>query len=109
MDDQIKNPLIGDYDKYSMFQQIHVMIFIGFGYLMVFLKTFSWSAIGFTYIASAFAIEVYILFSGFWHGCFHHGDFSMIEISINSMITADFCAGAVMITFGVLLGKVTLA
>ena len=84
------------------------MIFIGFGYLMVFLKTFSWSAIGFTYIASAFAIELYILYSGFWHGCIK-GHFALINITIDTMIFSDFCAGSVMITFGVLLGKVTLS
>jgi ammonium transporter Rh len=61
------------------------MVFIGFGFLMVFLKTYSWSAVGFTYICSAFAIECFILFNGFWNGVFLN-KFSKINININAMI-----------------------
>ena len=82
------------------------MVFIGFGFLMVFLKTFSWSAVGFTYIWSAFAIECYVLFYGFWFGAMTK--FGLINLNIELMINADFCAAAVMITFGALLGKVNL-
>jgi ammonium transporter Rh len=82
------------------------MVFIGFGFLMVFLKTFSWSAVGFTYICSAFAIECFILFNGFWKGACT--SFKMIPMNIETMINADFCAAAVMISFGALLGKVNL-
>jgi hypothetical protein len=31
------------------------MIYIGFGFLMVFLKTGSWTAVGFNYLLSAWA------------------------------------------------------
>ena len=82
------------------------MVFIGFGFLMVYLKTFSWSAVGFTYICSAFAIECYVLFYGFWLGVMT--SFQLIPLSVQLMINADFCAAAVMITFGALLGKVNL-
>lgn len=41
---------------YSMYQDINVMIFIGFGFLMVFLKTHSWSAVGFNFLIACWAI-----------------------------------------------------
>jgi hypothetical protein len=42
------------------------MIFIGFGFLMVFLKTHCWASIGFNYLIAAWAIQCTILFYGFW-------------------------------------------
>lgn len=44
-----------------------------------------------------------------WHSIFCHeeGGCEKIEIDITSLIKGDFAAGAVMITFGALLGKVT--
>jgi len=38
-----------------MWQQINVMTFIGFGFLKVFLKTNSWSAIAFNFLCAAVA------------------------------------------------------
>jgi ammonium transporter Rh len=39
-----------------MWMDVHVMIFIGFGFLMVFLKTHCWSSIGFNYIIAAWCL-----------------------------------------------------
>jgi ammonium transporter Rh len=55
------------HDKYAMWQDVHVMIFIGFGFLMVFLKNHSWCSIGFNYLIAAWAFQITILFRGFWH------------------------------------------
>jgi len=43
------------------------MIYIGFGFLMVFLKTGSWTAVGFNFMLSAWAFQISILAAGFWH------------------------------------------
>ena len=42
---------------------------------------------------------------GLWN-CILHGKFHSIEIELDSLILADFGAGAVLITFGAILGKV---
>jgi hypothetical protein len=47
---------IDRFDAFSIFTDVHGMVFVGFGFLMVFLKTNSWTAVGFTYIISAFVI-----------------------------------------------------
>ncbi len=44
------------HDKYPLFQDIHIMIFVGFGFLMVFLKNNSWTSIGFNYLIASWAI-----------------------------------------------------
>lgn len=53
--------------RYPFFQDVHVMIFVGFGFLMVFLKNHSWCSIGFNYLIACWAIQICILFTGFWH------------------------------------------
>lgn len=50
-----------------MYMDVHVMIFVGFGFLMVFLKSYSWSAVGFNYLIACWAIEVCILTGAFWN------------------------------------------
>jgi ammonium transporter Rh len=46
---------------------VHIMIFIGFGFLMAFLRTHSWSAVGLNMIVSAWTMQWAILFGGFWN------------------------------------------
>jgi ammonium transporter Rh len=89
------------------------MIFVGFGFLMVFLKCHSWTSVGFNFIIAAWSIQLCILCTGFWHQVMTAHDKTKISwhkigIDIQSMILADFCAGAVLITFGVILGKCNL-
>jgi len=80
---------------------------------MVFLKSHSWTSVGYNYLISAWVFQVYILFAGFWRQIteyYHEPDREWHKININmwTLICADFCAGACMITFGGLLGKVNL-
>ena len=45
---------------------------------------------------------------GFWHRTMAGEYFGKISIDIPALINADFCAGACMITFGAVLGKMDL-
>lgn len=108
-------PYIRSYmhDKYPMFQDVHVMIFIGFGFLMVFLKNNSWTSIGFNYLIACWAIQITILYRGFWEQILayylhDHHDWRKIPLRIEEIINADFGAAAVLITFGAILGKCSL-
>ena len=95
-------------DKYyPFFQDVHVMIFIGFGFLMTFLKRYSHSALGFTMYLSSLAIQYGILINGFFH-CLFKNSWNTITLDIQTLITGDFAAGAVLITFGALLGKTNI-
>eukprot|EP00457_Paulinella_chromatophora_P003679 gb/GEZN01003687.1/.p1 GENE.gb/GEZN01003687.1/~~gb/GEZN01003687.1/.p1 ORF type:complete len:503 (+),score=54.90 gb/GEZN01003687.1/:93-1601(+) len=91
--------------KYYAFQQLHVMIFVGFGFLMTFLRKHAYSAVGFTFLVTAFTIQWYILCNGCWRNVF--GEKVLIELSLDSFIFGDFAAATVLITYGVLLGKVS--
>jgi ammonium transporter Rh len=41
---------------YALFMDVHVLIFIGFGFQMVFLKTQSWTAVVYNFIISTYAL-----------------------------------------------------
>lgn len=89
------------YYRYPSFQDVHVMIFIGFGFLMTFLQRYGFSSVGFNFLIAAFALQWATLMQGFLHGM-HNGK---IHIGVESMINADFCTGSVLISFGAVLGK----
>ncbi|XP_063279607.1 ammonium transporter Rh type A [Prinia subflava] len=85
---------------YPHFQDVHVMIFVGFGFLMTFLKKYGFSSVGFNMLIAAFGLQWGILMQGFWH--MKNGK---IPVNIESMINADFSTATALISFGALLGK----
>nr|XP_009857884.1 rh type A glycoprotein isoform X1 [Ciona intestinalis] len=94
---------IEEFDNlYPMFQDVHVMIFIGFGFLMTFLKRYGFGSVGFNFMLAAFVIQWTILM----RGCLDLEDIKdgKINISLESFLNADFACGAVLISFGAVLG-----
>ncbi|KAL9864300.1 ammonium transporter Rh type A [Geothlypis trichas] len=95
-----------DYDPnpskalYPHFQDVHVMIFVGFGFLMTFLKKYGFSSVGFNMLIAAFGLQWGILMQGFWHM-----ERGKISVNIESMVNADFSTATALISFGALLGK----
>ncbi|KAG5846312.1 hypothetical protein ANANG_G00113610 [Anguilla anguilla] len=85
---------------YPVFQDVHVMIFVGFGFLMTFLKRYSFSSVGVNLLLAAFGLQWGILMQGFWH----MSD-GKIKMDILRMINADFSTATVLISFGAVLGK----
>lgn len=43
------------------------MVFVGFGFLMVFLQRYGFSSVGFTFLLAAFALQWSTLIQGFLH------------------------------------------
>lgn len=97
---------IGTY--YGLFQDVHVMIFIGFGFLMTFMKKYGFSSVVYNFVIAAVTIQYAILVTGFFHKWFAGDWEKKILLDITSLICGDFAAGAVLISFGAVLGKVTL-
>jgi len=92
---------------YPFYQDVHVMIFIGFGFLMTFLKKYTFSSVGFNFLIAAFAIQWSMLVNGIAHNIQVNHPSKTLDIGIENLITSDFAAGAVLITFGAVLGKVS--
>ncbi|XP_078398116.1 ammonium transporter Rh type A isoform X2 [Cetorhinus maximus] len=89
------------YKIYPSFQDVHVMIFVGFGFLMTFLKRYGFSSVGFNLLIAAFGLQWGTLMQGWLHN-FKDG---VIKVNIFSLINADFSTAVVLISFGAVLGK----
>ena len=55
----------------SVFQDVHIMIFIGFGFLMTFLKRYGLSSVSINFLVAGLVLEWAILVNGLFH--LHHG------------------------------------
>jgi ammonium transporter Rh len=51
----------------AVFMDIHSMMFIGFGFLMTFLKRYGYSAVGFNFLIAAYVLEWALLVRGWFH------------------------------------------
>uniref|UniRef100_A0A8C3PUY5 Ammonium transporter Rh type A n=1 Tax=Chrysolophus pictus TaxID=9089 RepID=A0A8C3PUY5_CHRPC len=77
------------------------MIFIGFGFLMTFLKKYGFTSVGINMLIAAFGLQWGTLMQGF----LHKGEGEKIHVNIKSMINADFSTATALISFGAVLGK----
>ncbi|KAK2113827.1 hypothetical protein P7K49_008093 [Saguinus oedipus] len=84
----------------SVFQDVHVMIYVGFGFLMTFLKKYGFSSVGINLLIAALGLQWGTIAQGILHS---HGQ--KINIGIKNMINADFSTATVLISFGAVLGK----
>uniref|UniRef100_A0A8D3CDR9 Rh family, C glycoprotein a n=1 Tax=Scophthalmus maximus TaxID=52904 RepID=A0A8D3CDR9_SCOMX len=93
------------YFRYPSFQDVHVMIFVGFGFLMTFLKRYSFGAVGFNFLIAAFGLQWALLMQGWFHSL--DPATGKIYIGVESLINADFCCAGSLIAYGAILGKVS--
>ncbi|XP_041853922.1 ammonium transporter Rh type C-like 2 [Melanotaenia boesemani] len=93
------------YYRYPSFQDVHVMIFVGFGFLMTFLKRYSFGGVGFNFLIAAFGLQWALLMQGWFHSLDYTD--GKIKIGIENLINADFCVAGCLIAYGALLGKVS--
>ncbi|GIX87658.1 ammonium transporter Rh type B [Caerostris darwini] len=87
-------------DYYPMFQDVNVMIFVGFGFLMTFMKKYGFSAVGLNFLLAAISVQWAMIMQGVWS--MKNGK---IPISIVNLINGNFASATVLISFGAVLGK----
>merc|ERR1719181_2731412 len=56
---------------YGMFQDVHTMIFIGFGFLMTFLKKYGYSSVGLNFLVAAVIFQWNLIFGKGLHEALH--------------------------------------
>ncbi|OQV17232.1 Ammonium transporter Rh type C-like 2 [Hypsibius exemplaris] len=91
---------------YAMFQDVHVMVFVGFGFLMTFLRKYGYSSVGFNFLLAAYVLQWSTLMRGFLR--LSENDYR-IKLDIVSLINSDFTAATILISFGVVLGKLSMS
>ncbi|MCJ8730998.1 hypothetical protein PDJAM_G00190730 [Pangasius djambal] len=102
---------IGDYEKikeeefiysYAKFQDIHVMVFLGFGFLAMFLKRYGFSSSAFSMLVAAMAVQWATILNGF---LLSHRFNWKIRIQLKSLVDAELCAASTLVAMGTILGK----
>ncbi|WAR04449.1 RHBG-like protein [Mya arenaria] len=89
----------------AAFQDVHVMIFIGFGFLMTFLCRYGYSAVGLNFFMASLIVQWAMIVRGFvYQGTFTGKKYKIV---VDEMVTADFASATVLISFGAVLGKTT--
>jgi len=99
--------LENDLSIYGYTRDVNVMIFFGFGFLMTFLRRYGYSAVGYTLMVSALVAEWSFLLQGFFETISSGNGFSTYDVGVYELLNGLFCAAAVMISFGAILGKVS--
>ncbi|XP_049795388.1 ammonium transporter Rh type B [Schistocerca nitens] len=89
---------------YPLFQDVHVMMFAGFGFLMTFLRRYGYSSVGFNFLLAALLLQWSILCKGFYDKDPRDGS---IHIGIINLLQADLTVATILISMGAVLGKVT--
>src|SRR4051812_15067833 len=87
-------------EYYSWFQDVNVMMLIGFGFLMTFIRTYSWGALAFTFFINTVIIQYYIVWHGLWHKVLGEFGPSGIPMDMQTLISASYAVAAVLISFG---------
>eukprot|EP00586_Coscinodiscus_wailesii_P003222 CAMPEP_0172489502 /NCGR_PEP_ID=MMETSP1066-20121228/19538_1 /TAXON_ID=671091 /ORGANISM="Coscinodiscus wailesii, Strain CCMP2513" /LENGTH=420 /DNA_ID=CAMNT_0013257421 /DNA_START=29 /DNA_END=1291 /DNA_ORIENTATION=+ len=86
-------------EKYIIFRDIMVMLLLGFGFLMTFLDKYGLGAVGLTMLFTVLNMECNLIVENVLSGS--------TQISMDSMINAEFSAAALLISFGALIGRAT--
>ncbi|XP_033967835.1 rh blood group, D antigen [Pseudochaenichthys georgianus] len=86
---------------YPEFQDVNVMVILGFGYMCTFLVRYGFSGSGFNLLVAVIAIQWAIILNGI-ENWYYRGK---IRIDLKSLVVAEMCAASALISIGVVLGK----
>jgi len=89
--------------RYTMFQDVHIMIYVGFGFLLTFVHRYRLSALSMCFWVAALSVQYYFLFNALWDGVFKHWD--SIYVLPDKLILGEVSAGATLIALCAIVGK----
>ncbi|XP_031462150.1 ammonium transporter Rh type B isoform X4 [Phasianus colchicus] len=87
---------------YPRFRDAHLRALLGFGFLLAFLSRYGVGSVAGSLLIVAFTIQWAILAQGL----FYFSQNGKIYVSTQSMVSADFCTAAILISTGAVLGRV---
>ncbi|XP_057715515.1 rh blood group, D antigen isoform X2 [Corythoichthys intestinalis] len=86
---------------YPVFQDLNVMVFLGFGFLSSFLVRYGFSASGFSFLIAVMATQWALILNGI-ESWYYSGK---IKLSLRSLGVAEMCTASVLISIGAVQGK----
>lgn len=95
---------------YPYFQDIHIMIFVGFGFLLTSFHRFRLSSLVHCFWVAAIAVQYYFLWNALWEPIIvHHAQSEHfpkeIYITVPKLILGEVSAGAMLIAVCAIIGK----
>jgi ammonium transporter Rh len=91
---------------YPEYQDVNVMMLIGFGFLMTFIKHHSWSALVYTFFINAIHVQLYMLLAPFWQNVFIGNWTQPITYVEKTFTSGSYSVAAILISFGAVIGRV---
>uniref|UniRef100_A0A8C6X299 Ammonium transporter AmtB-like domain-containing protein n=1 Tax=Naja naja TaxID=35670 RepID=A0A8C6X299_NAJNA len=91
------------YAFFSLFQDIQLMLLVGLGLLLAFMKGYGVSAVAYNFLLSNFCMQWALIVQGFIYH-YHEGK---IHLGLYNLLTAEFATVAVLISAGAILGRTT--
>ena len=94
--------------EYIVFRDIMIMLLLGFGFLMSFLKMYGLTAVGLTMMLTVLSLQLNLLMEPAIQLLYGNDavDFP-ISITIPSLINGEFAAATLLISFGCVIGRAT--
>ncbi len=89
--------------KFAMFQDIHIMVYVGIGFLWAYLKRYRLSGITEVFWLSAISVQYYFLWDALFQGAWT--TFGHFRTNISNWVLAEYCAISMTIGFGAFIGK----
>ncbi|XP_020775046.1 rh blood group, D antigen [Boleophthalmus pectinirostris] len=86
---------------YPEFQDVNVMVILGFGFLGTFLVRYGFSSTGFNLLVAVLAVQWALILNGL-ESWYYRGK---IVINLRSLVYAEICAVPALISIGTILGK----
>ncbi|KAM4622906.1 ammonium transporter Rh type A-like [Discoglossus pictus] len=89
------------YSVFPLFKDVQLMLFVGLGLMLAFLKHYGFSAMAFNFLMGNFSIQWALVVQGF---LYHYRD-GKIRLGLENVLSAEFAAVTVMISAGAVLGR----
>ncbi|XP_062835140.1 ammonium transporter Rh type A-like [Anolis carolinensis] len=89
------------YAIFSLFQDIQLMLLVGLGLLLAFMKGYGFSAVANNFLLANFSTQWALVIQGF----VHHSQNGKIRLGLYNILTAEFAAVTVLISAGAILGR----
>ena len=91
-------------NTYTIYSNLALLVFLGFGLLWTLPRKATWTALGLTILVGAYAMELGILVNG-WFSLAALGNWQKIYLNPISMLEGLYCAATCIISYGAIIGQ----